>query len=57
MYDFKVFTDAVEGSDTKAPIYVVIIGTDGKSAKKILSEKGFEKGSSVDVRVFAKDVG
>lgn len=52
-----MFTDAVEGSDTKAPIYVVIIGTDGKSAKKILSEKGFEKGSSVDVRVFAKDVG
>jgi hypothetical protein len=34
-----------------------MIGAEGRTAKKILSEDGFEKGSSVETTVTAKDVG
>lgn len=36
---------------------MIIVGTGGRTAKKILSATGFEEGSSVKTILHAKDVG
>jgi len=35
----------------------VIVGSIGKTAKKILSEKGFKKGALDEITIHSKDVG
>lgn len=56
-YDVIVQTEGKEGSGTDSPIYVTFIGTDGKTAKKILTEDGFDQGSNLEVEINAADVG
>jgi len=35
----------------------VIVGSTGKTAKKILSEKGFKKGALDEITIHTKDIG
>jgi len=36
---------------------VVLLGEEGKTARKILTEDGFEGGETEDIKINAKDVG
>jgi hypothetical protein len=56
-YDVTVKTSTMENSGTAMPIYIVIFGTNGKSPKKLLADKGFPIGSLVQVSVQTLDIG
>jgi hypothetical protein len=56
-YDITVKTSTIENSGTSLPIYVVIWGSNGKTPKKLLADKGFQTGSLVQVSLQTLDVG
>jgi len=56
-YTILVKTDDKEEAGTDAPIYVDLVGTQGRTPVKILSEKGFEKSTSTTKVISGKDLG
>lgn len=56
-YNITVKTSTMDNSGTALPIYIVILGTSGKSPKKLLADKGFTLGSLVQLNVQTIDVG
>jgi hypothetical protein len=56
-YDITVKTNSMEDSGTAVPIYIIIMGTNGQTPKKLLSDKGFPTGLTVQVSIDTKDVG
>jgi len=46
-----------ENAGTESPIYITLIGEEGKTARKILTEDGFTEGTTEDIEINAKDVG
>jgi len=56
-FEITSTTSAKDGAGTDAPIYIQILGVDGRTAKKILTEDGFEQGSTETVTINAMDVG
>jgi len=46
-----------ENAGTDSPIYITLIGEEGKTARKILTEDGFVEGTTEDIEINAKDVG
>ena len=56
-YDVTIKTNRAQNSDTRDPIYISFIGTAGTSPEKLLSDKGFAKGTLNQVPVDTADVG
>jgi len=56
-YSIEVKTDNTDDAGTDAPIYIVLIGELGRTPTKILSEKGFEKSTTVTKVISGKDLG
>lgn len=56
-YEVTVKTFTMEDSGTTIPIYIIILGTNGQTPKKLLSDKGFATGSTVQVSIDTRDVG
>jgi PLAT/LH2 domain len=56
-YTLSIKTSNYENSGTTEPIYIQFIGTSGKTPEKLLSEKGFGKGSLMKVTIDSIDVG
>ena len=56
-YEINVKTSSTENSGTREPIYIKFIGSRGKSPEKLLSEKGFDRGSLIQIQIDTIDVG
>jgi len=56
-YEISVQTLSKENAGTDSPIYITLIGEEGKTARKILTEDGFVEGTTEDIEINAKDVG
>ncbi len=56
-YDITIKTSQIENSGTSLPIYIVIWGSNGKSPKKLLADKGFKTGSLVQTTLATLDIG
>jgi len=56
-YEITVQTLSKENAGTDSPIYITLIGEEGKTARKILSEDGFTEGTTEEIEINAKDVG
>jgi hypothetical protein len=56
-YDITVKTNPMEDSGTAIPIYIILLGTNGQTPKKLMSDKGFPTGLTVQVSIDTKDVG
>jgi hypothetical protein len=56
-YDITVKTSSIENSGTSLPVYIVIWGSNGKTPKKLLADKGFATGSLMQVSMQTLDVG
>jgi hypothetical protein len=56
-YEVNVKTSSVDNSGTYEPIYIKLLGTKGKTPEKLLSDKGFERGSLVQVQIETVNVG
>lgn len=56
-YEITVKTNSMEDSGTNTPIYIILIGTNGQTPKKLLADRGFPTGSLNQVTVDSVDVG
>jgi len=56
-FEVTVTTSALTNSGDNAPIFIELVGSLGKSSKKILSEDGFKLGSTVKKVVYSHDIG
>lgn len=56
-YEITVTTSSDDNAGTDSAIYVVLLGEEGKTARKILTEDGFEGGETEEIKINAKDVG
>jgi hypothetical protein len=56
-YEVSVKTSGIQGSGTIEPVYLKIIGTEGKTPEKLISDKGLKQGSLVKVKIDTVDVG
>lgn len=56
-YEITVKTSAIDHSGTNEPIYIRLMGTTTKSPEKLLSDKGFTRGSLVQITIDTVNVG
>ncbi len=56
-YDITVKTSQIENSGTSLPIYIILWGSNGKSPKKLLADKGFKTASLVQLSLATLDIG
>lgn len=56
-YDITVKTSNMEDSGTNTPIYVMLIGMNGQTPKKLLADKGFGTGSLIQTSIDTVDIG
>ena len=56
-YELNVKTRDIDDASTQENIYIRIFGENGKTPEKLISNKGFSKGSIVNVSVDSISVG
>lgn len=56
-YDITLKTSAIEDSGTTVPVFIQILGTNGRTPKKLLTDRGFRTGTLIQVSIETRDVG